>query len=656
MYRNAKPINWVSFRIAFVAFFFAVGTVLLLVRAYRLHVADAEMLKKRADKQRTMVLHLEARRGMILDRSGEQMAASLEVHSVYARPRRISEKSRTAKRLAEILEMDQKTLMGKMLEDKAFVWIQRRVSPLIAEKVKRADLEGVFTATEYQRFYPFKDLAAHALGFAGIDSSGLEGLELGYDVDLKVDPIPVTAQRDALGRPVMLAAFGQDPKRRDLHLTLDRNIQYVVERELQDAVLKVKAKSGAAIVLNADTGEILALAIRPTYNLNVFSKASAGVRRNRCVADTFEPGSTFKVFLAATVLDLDRVSPGEKFDCLNGLYRYNGAEIHDIVPHGRLSFDEVMIHSSNIGAVKISEKLSKSEFYRALTGFGFGSITSIDLPGERPGLLPLPSRWSVLTKANIGFGQGISVTPIQLCAAFAAAINGGFLYKPHLMKRITNVLGETVRENSPVLVRRVIKQSTSQRLVSVLRQVVQDGTGKAAAIPGVDVVGKTGTAQKADPSGGYSEDRYVASFVGALMDTKPRVVILVLLDEPAVKKRTGGKIAAPVFSTIGRAVVGLCGGKPTESGLVASTTATDYGKTDTIQLQGIPVRKGPGPREWILPDLKGLDMRQVLDVCGKIKCDASFQGSGLAVGQEPKPGSILKEGAPLTVSFDGQAS
>jgi cell division protein FtsI (penicillin-binding protein 3) len=656
MYPNAKPINWVAFRIVFIALLFAAGTVVLLARAYRLHVSDADVLKKRAEKQRTKVLHLEARRGMIMDRSGEQVAASLEVHSIYARPRRISQKKQTAKQLAELLDIDEPTLMAKLQEDKTFVWIQRRVSPLVSEKVKEADLDGVFTVTEYQRFYPLKDLAAHAVGFAGLDSRGLEGLELSYDTDLRTEPIPVTAQKDALGRPVMFAALGQDPKRHDLHLTLDRNIQYAVEREMQSAVVKVGAKSGTAVVLDPDTGEILALAIRPAYNLNVFQKTAAAVRRNRGVADAFEPGSTFKVFTAAAALDLDRVMAGERFDCHNGIFRYNGADIHDVTPHGKLSFDEVLIHSSNIGAVKIADKLTKGEFYRVVTSFGFGALTGVDLPGERPGALTPPGRWSALTKANISFGQGISVNAIQLTSAFAASINGGFLYKPHLMKRITNALGETIKENQPVLVRRVIKQSTSERLVSILRKAIEEGTGKAAAIPGADVVGKTGTAQKADPSGGYSEDRYVASFIGAIMDAQPRLVILVVLDEPAVKKRTGGKIAAPVFNGIGRAILALRGGKPAESEAIVASAPDEGIKTSAATLDGLSIRRGPARGEWIVPDLKGLDMRQVVEVCGRIKCDPSFQGWGHAVNQDPKPGSLLKEGATITVSFAGQAS
>ncbi len=656
MYRDTNRINWVAFRIALVAAFFALGTVLLMVRAYRLQVGEAETLRKRATKQRTRVLQVEGRRGMILDRSGEQIAASLEVSSIYARPRRVSDHKGTARTLAGILKTDTAKMLSLLRDNRPFVWIRRRVSPLITERVTQADLEGVFTVKEYQRFYPLKSLAAHAVGFAGIDSNGLEGLELFYDRDLRAGAVPVTAPRDALGRPVMFTSLSRGPKRRDVHLTLDRGIQYVAEKELEEAVDKHRARYGVVVVMDADTGEILALAGRPTYNLNVFQKAPASVRRNRSVADTFEPGSTFKVFLAATVLDLGRVDPSERFFCHRGRYRIHGHAIHDIVPRGRLSFEQVIVHSSNIGAVKISERLSKSEFYRVLRGFGFGSPSGVDLPGERSGVLLPPGKWNALTKANIAFGQGISVNAVQLTAAFAAAINGGKLYRPHLMKKVSNRMGEPIRENRPVLVRRVIKPSTSATLVKILRRVIVKGTGKAAAIRGVEVVGKTGTAQKADPAGGYSRNRYVASFVGGLTTITPRVVIFVMIDEPKGTSRTGGKVAAPVFRGVAKGILSLLGKTPSEPRVIlASQRSTGHRAFERLVKQ-VDLRKGPRRGEWIVPDLTGLSMRQVLDVCAQMKCDASFSGAGWAVTQDPQPGSVFREGAPLRVTFGGDAS
>lgn len=656
MYRSAKPINWVSVRIAAVAVAFAFATVVLVMRAYSLQISQAESLKRKAERQRTKVLHLEGRRGMILDRTGDQMAASLEVDSIYARPRRITDRILVARKLSDLLELSESDVSSKLDQDKPFVWVKRRVSPFVAGRVKEANLEGVFSVKEYRRFYPLKSSAAHAIGFAGIDSRGLEGMELYYDRDLKSEPIPVTALRDALGRPVMLESTGRSPGRRDLHTSLDRNVQFVVERALDEGVRSEGAKSGVALVMDADTGEILAMAVRPTYNLNTFHRASAEVRRNRAVADTFEPGSTFKVFVAAAALELGRAAPGDIFYCHKGLYRYKGAEFHDLVPHDRLAFDEVIAYSSNIGTVKISERLSKGEFYRILKGFGFGSASGVDLPGERQGTLPLPGKWSVLTKATIAFGQGVSVNPVQLTAAFAAAVNGGYLYKPRLMTRMTNALGETLTENPPALVRQVIKEETSQTLVEILRKVVLAGTGKLAAIPGVDVIGKTGTAQKADSAGGYAKDKYVASFIGALMSTKPRIAILVVLDEPQGEHKTGGRVAAPVFRKIGEGILALCGGRPTGTQPIFALSPDRDRAYGLFHSKRVNPRKGPKPGEWILPDLKGLDMRDVLDVCGKIKCDPVFKGMGRATSQEPGPGTLLKEGAPLTVVFEGQTT
>ncbi|MGA8830567.1 MAG: penicillin-binding transpeptidase domain-containing protein [Desulfomonilaceae bacterium] len=656
MFRSDKSINWMIVRIALVGMAFAIAAAVLSARAYRLQILDSEVLKKRAEKQRTMNIDLESRRGFIFDRSGEQLAASLEVDSVYARPRKISnkiERLQIADNLSKILDMDTNNILKKLDESKPFVWIKRRVSPLTAEKVRKSNFPGICTDPEYQRFYPLKNLAAHVIGFAGIDSKGLEGLELFYDRFLKTAPIPITAQKDNLGRPVMFTALDWAPKRNDVHITLDRNIQFIVERELENAVNREHAKSGIVIALDADSGEILALAVRPTYNLNVFQHAATGSRRDRAVADAFEPGSTFKVFLAAAALELGKAKRSDVFFVNNGLYRYNGSEIHDVTPHKELTFDQVLIKSSNIGAVKISEKLTRAEYYNMLKEFGFGSLTNIDLPGERPGLLSPTNHWSILTKANMAFGQGISVTPIQLAVGFAAAINGGNLYKPRLLKRITNALGETVLENPPLLVRRVISEETSAALVDILRKTVAQGTGKAAAIPGVEIIGKTGTAQKADSKGGYSKEKYLMSFLGAIESIKPRIVVLVLIDEPvAGNDRTGGKVAAPVFRKIAEGILALSGSVPRESEELVAYQRP-IGNEVPACFYNSDLKPGGKPGEWIMPDLKGSDIRQVVDICGKIKCDLSVAGAGTVRKQDPKPGETVREGAPIKVSCSG---
>jgi cell division protein FtsI (penicillin-binding protein 3) len=656
MSRSERPVNWFAFRIVVVGALFALVTAALLVRAFRLHVTDAEVLRKRAEKQRVRVLQLEARRGMILDRSGDQLAASLEVDSVCARPKRVADKEAAADALSAILEMDRAEVLRKLQEDRTFVWLKRRVSPLPASQVRRADIPGVFTVTEYRRFYPQRSLAAHVVGFAGIDSTGLEGIELSYDKDLKADPVPVTAHKDARGRPVMLASLGHTSKRKDVHLTLDPNIQHLVEKELDESVKTERARGGVVVVMDMDTGEIPALAVRPTYNPNVFEKASSDAIRNRAVTDGFEPGSTFKVFLAAAALELGKIVPEDRFYCNQGLYRFKGTEVHDTVPRGWLSVEEIIAYSSNIGAVKISEKLEKGEFYRTLQGFGFGAPSAIDVPGETPGILARPARWSAITKANMAFGQGVTVNAAQLTAAFAAAVNGGLLYRPFLVKKVTDAYGATVKEIQPIPVRRVIDPAVSEKLVAMLKLAVEKGTGREAAIPAVTVIGKTGTAQKPSPAGGYSPDKEIVSFIGALPDIRPRTVIFAMIDEPGGKRRSGGKTAAPLFRRIAQGIIAASGTAPADATLTLASNANTRFIREAESAKTVKVRRGPRPGEWIVPDLKGMTVREVVDVCGRIKCDADLKGRGFVREQHPKPGMIFKEGGALEASFSEESS
>lgn len=599
------------------------------------------------------MLQLEARRGLILDRRGEQLASSVEVKSIYARPRQVEAKNKTAEELAVILGVDKGDISKKINEDKHFVWIKRRVAPGIAERITNTGLSGISTVTEYRRFYPLKSLAAHTIGFAGIDSKGLEGLELYYDKDLKSDPIPVTAQKDALGRPVMFAAMEQGPGRKDLWLTLDSKIQYIVEKELDEAVRFHYAKAGVGVVMAADSGEVLALGVRPTYNLNTFNKGAADHRRNRAIVDTFEPGSTFKVFTAAAALDSGKVKVRDSFFCHKGVYKVGDAKIHDTKPHKWLSLGQVIVYSSNIGSVKIAEKLSKYELYRFLRRFGFGLQTGVDLPGERGGIVPEPRKWSTVTKANVAFGQGVTVNALQISAAFCGIINGGLLVQPHLMTKISKNHGTTVMENRRPPYRRVIQSSTSVKMVKILKKVVTKGTGKAAAVKGLEIIGKTGTAQKANKTGGYSREKYVASFLGAVMNLRPRMVIFVMLDEPSKRHKTGGKIAAPVFRNIAKAIAAMYGGGRSGNHSLHLVNQERPWPVAQAGAKKIIIKKGHKKGQWIMPDLMGLNMRRALDVCAKIKADMVFKGQGRVVKQNPKPGAPIYEGAKVTVFFEG---
>ena len=361
----------------------------------------------------------------------------------------------------------------------------------------------------------------------------------------------MVAQQDALGRLVFRQ---EEPEPHvpifDVHLTIDEVLQYIAERELARAVERSGAKSGSVVVLDPATGEILALANQPTFDPNNYKKASSAARRNRAATDYFEPGSIFKVILAAGALEEGVIRPTDQFYGENGAIEVGGVTIRDHEKYGWLSVREILAHSSNVGAIKIGQKLGKSLYYHYISGFGFGSLTGVDLPGETPGLIRRPKGWSALSLSVLSIGQEVSVTPVQFATAFAAVANGGTLMRPHVVRGLRTQDGTLVRPVEPVVVRRVISEATARTLMEMLTSVVDDGTGKEAAVPGYTVAGKTGTAQKVDPATGrYSHRKIVASFVGAIPAESPRLVILVTIDEPETL-RWGAAIAAPTFRAI----------------------------------------------------------------------------------------------------------
>jgi cell division protein FtsI (penicillin-binding protein 3) len=373
-----------------------------------------------------------------------------------------------------------------------------------------------------------------------------------FDELLGGQPQFVVAQQDALGRII----FRQEPGRQapifDLHLTIDEVLQYITERELTRAVERSRAKAGSAVVLDPRTGEILALANVPTYDPNDYRRVASAVRRNRAVTDTFEPGSMFKVILLAGALEEGAVQPEDRFHGENGAIEVSGVTIRDHEKYGWLTVRQIIAQSSNVGAIKIGQKLGKSLYYHYMSGFGFGTLTGLDLPGEAPGLIRRPRAWSALSLASLSLGQEIAVTPIQMATAFAAVANGGHLVRPHVVRGLTAQDGSLGRQVDPVLIRQVISPQTAQAELAMLTAVVDEGTGKEAALDAYAVSGKTGTAQKLDPvTGRYSHQKVVASFVGAVPAESPRLVILVVIDEPETL-RWGGSIAAPTFREIAR--------------------------------------------------------------------------------------------------------
>jgi cell division protein FtsI (penicillin-binding protein 3) len=522
-------------------------------KLFFLQIQQRDRLAKRATKQYQRLLPIVSRRGTIYDRTGRELAVSLKVTSVFAQPAAIEDPAATAKALASILEQPANDVLARLTADKPFVWLERQLDPAQAEAISDLNLKGIGLYPESRRYYPRQELAAHVLGMVGLDDRGLEGLERQYDALLGGQPQFVAAQQDALGRVIFRQEEPEQPTPIfDIRLTIDEVLQYITERELQRAVERSRAKAGTAIVMDPHTGEILALANRPTYDPNNYRKAPAATRRDRAVTDAFEPGSVFKVILAAGALEEGVVRPDDRFFGENGAIEVGGVTIRDHEKYGWITVREILTHSSNVGAIKIGQKLGRSLYYHYISSFGFGTLTGVDVPGETPGLMRRPKSWSTLSLPVLSMGQEISVTPVQIATAFAAVANGGVLIKPHVIHALKAQDGSLTREVEPVAIRRIITPETARTLLDILRGVVDEGTGKEAALEDYIVAGKTGTAQKMDPATGrYSHQKIVASFVGAVPADSPRLVILVLIDEPETL-RWGGSIAAPTFREIAR--------------------------------------------------------------------------------------------------------
>ena len=541
-----RRIPWIFFLLLF-----SLGGV--AGKLFFLQIQQRDRLSERATKQYERRLPIVSRRGTIYDRSGRELAVSLKVASVFAQPAAIENPEGTAKALAPILGQSATHLLSLLTSDKLFVWLERQVEPAQTEAINELNLKGIGLYPESRRYYPRQELAAHVLGMVGLDDRGLEGLEHQYDVLLGGQPEYITAQQDALGRII----FRHEEERGrplifDLTLTIDEVLQYTAERELQRAVERSHAKTGTAIVMDPWTGEILALANQPTFDPNKYKRGGSFAKRNRAVTDYFEPGSVFKVILAAGALEEGVVRPSDRFHGENGAIEVGGVTIRDHEKYGWLTVQEILAHSSNVGAIKIGQKLGKSLYYHYISGFGFGSLTGLDLPGETPGFIRRPKGWSGLSLSVLSLGQEISVTPVQIATAFSAVANGGILVRPHIVRDLRAQDGSVARHVEPVMIRRVISQQTAQSLLSILRSAVEEGTGKEAALEQYSVAGKTGTAQKVDPvTGRYSHQRVVASFVGAVPAESPRLVILVTIDEPETL-RWGGSVAAPTFREIAR--------------------------------------------------------------------------------------------------------
>jgi cell division protein FtsI (penicillin-binding protein 3) len=649
---NIKHKKWVRFRIYVAALFFLFGFGSILARAYQLQVLEKDHLRAIAREGYIGTVRLPPKRGIIYDRDRHELAVSVKVESVYAHPIRIKEKVKTAGELAQILKTEPAEIMNVLRTQRSFAWIQRRIDPILADEVKALDLDGVGVTIETRRYYPGKEIAAHLIGFVGDDNEGLEGIEKGYERLLRGSQDDLIQMRDALGRPFSISKpHVSGDGMHDIVLTIDREIQYKAQQALAMAVKKAEAKSGHCLVVDPNTGEVLAMAVVPEFNPNIFTRYEPDQWRNRTVTDCFEPGSTMKAFLLAAALEEQAVTTATEFDCENGIYSIGPHVIHDTRNHGILTVSDIIIHSSNIGAVKIGQKLGYSKYYNYLRRLGFGSKTGIGLLGERSGFVRSPGKAGPVDQATLFFGQGMSTTSLQMVMAMSAIANGGKLMRPYVVRSIMDESGKVVKEIEPKILRRIFSFETTQKVSRILEGVVsRRGTGAQAAIRGFSVAGKTGTAQKVNRATGmYSEEDYVATFFGYVPVENPKLAILVVIDEPQGIPYSS-EVAAPVFRQVGLWSLNYLGINPF-SGRVGNPIETDIPPERYPSHALLQTRRPLILNSESLPDFKGLGMREVLRIGRSLGIEVLLEGTGLAVEQYPGPGSSLKRIKTVRVCF-----
>lgn len=617
------------------------GALLVVaVRLGQLAFVDGERLAMLAGRQHFATEEMQPIRGAILDRAGEPLALSVEAGSIYVRPADLPADERPIE-LAQSLGIDRAHWRTKLSSPAKFVWVKRQAQPKEVDLLRASGVPGFGVVSERRRLYPQERLAAAILGFAGVDSQGLEGIELAYDRYLRGASLEVGVSRDAYGRKIFGPGADEGPRHgANVVLTLDVALQYVAERALDTQVAAARAKGGLAVVLDPRTGEILALAQNPSYDPNRPARVATEFRRNRAIADAFEPGSTMKGLLAAAALEERVAKLDERFFCEQGAYRIGRRTIHDHHPHGWLTFPEIFHVSSNICAAKLGARLGVERYATILGRFGIGVRSGIDLAGEMPGIMRSRGNWKPIDLATASFGHGIAVTPLQLAVAYGTLANRGVRMRPHVVKRVVDESGAVLFENQPTVMERAVSAATAERVGLILEGVIDEkGTGKAAAVPGIRIAGKTGTAQKVDfVNGGYSSGR-IASFVGYFPVENPALVVSVVVDEPRTSS-FGGVIAAPIFREIAAAAVERLGLRPSAP---AGSDALLQKASAVVLDETLAESEGTS--------FLGLSLREALARARDQGIAIELTGSGYVVAQEPLP-ALVAPGSTVKVRLD----
>ena len=605
-------------------------------------------LAARAENQSARAIPISAKRGDILDRHGRVLAYSVDSESVFAVPPDIESASNAAaavcRALADCSAKDQEALVARLRQKRAFVYVRRQVTPAQARRIADLGLEGIRFVKEDHRFYPKKQLAAQLLGFVGVDNKGLAGLEAAYDSQIRGTQGKLLYEKDARGhafsrleRPPTAGA--------SVELTIDEYLQHIAERELHDAVARNKAVGGTVIVMDPNTGEILAMANEPTFNPNAFADAEPDQRRNRAVQDIYEPGSTFKVVTASAALEEHLFGVDQMIDASGGRIKIGSRVIPDTHDYGVLSFTDVIVKSSNVGAIRVGLRLGPERLGLYARRFGFGRVLSPDFPGETAGILWDPAKLDASALASMSMGYQVGVTPLQMVTAVSAVANGGQLVEPRVVRALVRD-GKRL-EVKPTILGRTISKETSVTLTGIMEQVVARGTATFAQIDGYTIAGKTGTAHKL-VNGRYSNTDYFASFVGFLPSRNPVAALIVVLDSPHAQGHFGGPIAGPVFQQIAQATLRHYMIAPTLNApppvLVARRNAPLDVRSSGISREASIIPIGSSGASHDLPDFRGLSAREVLRILTKMGLTARLHGSGVVATQMPAAGSSIDQG------------
>jgi cell division protein FtsI (penicillin-binding protein 3) len=649
-------------RLMLLALSISLWALVIGIRLVQVQVLGRNFFEQQRTRQSERTLTIDPRRGPILDRSGRPLAVSVDAESLYAVPQDVADPQTTAQALARALGLDaagRRQVLAKLQQrSRAFVWVERKLDPSTARRVRELQLLGVGFLTEHRRYYPQRELAAHVLGYVGVDNEGMSGVEHTFEKEIRGRAAKVVVHTDARRRPV---AQTERPSTDGAAVTLalDERIQHIAERELERAVAETQAQAGSVVVVEPFTGEVLAMAGQPGFNPNRYNSYSSSRWRNRAVADAFEPGSIFKIVTAAAGLQENVVGPDELIDCGGGRIEIAGTVINDHAVFDRLTFTQAVARSSDVGMIRVAQRLGRENFARYVRDFGFGAPTGVDLSGESAGLFRPTARWSALSLPTLSFGQEIGVTALQMTMATAAVANGGYLMKPIVVKRIEDSAGRVLRDAKPEIVRRVLEPDTVERLTAILQEVVRSGTGQRAAIPGYLVAGKTGTAQKLDASGRYSMIDHVASFVGWAPFARPALVVLASLDTPRGPKNEGGDVAAPLFARVAEGALRVLAAPPDDAARVLRAVAAVPDTITPVAFRPrVPLRPAlapPAEDPGLMPDLRGRPAREAAIAAARRGLVVELRGSGQVVAQSPEPGALVEPGLTCLLTLGREA-